>query len=234
MQFRGRYSWHPFFISSSMKVPIGKILIRFNTAQITDTKFMQYGSLKLLLAKPENPNDFSIEIGEVYAVNDKQQFFKAGDKAMVNCLVYSIGQYDRVATPKRLVTTLEDGSQVYWAYDGTDGNNDSDLYGRFGRDGIEMFPGYLLVANPPKPAYAKSGLLFVHSKVDRARPYWTMILSVNPDDAKELDVAIKQKILVEGDITFTVKAPDQEYSIVKKRYLLLKENPQATVRQLQS
>lgn len=197
---------------------VGRMLIRFTKKQIDQSAQIRHGSLSLLVANPANPNDYSIEAAEVFAINEAQSFFKVGDLVLVNYAVFSQGRYkDRVKTASRRLETLADGSEIYYAYDGTDGYNDSDIYARVKAGQIEMCPGYVLLqtlreAKPKSIIYQPQAPV---SKIKKA-----IIQSIHRRDAEEMDLSVDDHVLLEAEFLMEVRTDKVNLEIIKTKYLV--------------
>lgn len=202
-----------------MRTSLGKALVFFSNEQIEGHD--KIGNMRLIIAKPQNPNDFSIETGVVHTINDVQKFFSPGDHVLVDYSIYQQGKFkDRVKSKTRFYSKTPDG-ELYWVFDGSDGWNLTEIFGKYrvedGKYTFDMLPQKILIE--PKAAdtmaVGNGGILYT-KKDDRAHPFWANVVSSNHDEVKT-----GMRIYCQGDLAMTIKIKDgTEYAIIDEKYIL--------------
>lgn len=218
-----------------MQAGKGKILIRFRKALIDkfekeQPKFLNSKMFGLIhvsdYASFTQQIDVSIEIGEVIGVNPKQKHLRPGDHVFLSYLVFVAGRYDSKnkkwnMLPNNRLLIEPNGDEIYFANDGTDGN-DSDIYGKVTSDGIVMMPGYILINEPRKIRQVGRIIMPDNYTEDRDEaPYWATALNVSPSDRE--DFSEGDKILCRGGFYYEIKTGGPSIYVVRPKNVLAKD-----------
>jgi hypothetical protein len=198
-----------------MNTSVGKMLILFRTAQIEKHDKIPFLDTGLVVATPENPNDFSLEVAEVYAVSKTQEFFKPGDKVLVDYTIFQQGKdKTRVKSRTRKFSDVPEG-ELYYAFDGGDNWNRTEVYAAFDGDSLRTHPTKVLINAAAKDQLAVSGGGIIHTrKEDRDQPFWATVIA-GPEGFEK-----GSQILVEGAHAQPIYYEGKEIAIVDVSYLL--------------
>jgi co-chaperonin GroES (HSP10) len=219
-----------------MQAGIGKILIRFKKDKIErfereQPKHLTGGYGRIIVKDYKSFSyqvDVSIEIGEVAAINSQQKNLKVGDNVLLSYLIFINGRYDQKNNkwnliPHNQIRYEPNGDEIYYANDGTDGFNSSDIYAKITAEGIEMLPGYIIINEPKK--IERIGLIYLPDNYKENRDdqaYWATVLNINPIDKKANDIEEGDRILCRGGFYYEIKASNQSIYIIRPRYILAK------------
>lgn len=218
----------------TMQAGKGKILIKFKKAFIDkfereQPKYLNSKLFGLILVNDYKSFtyhiDVSIEIGEVVGINSKQKNLKVGDHVFLSYLVFISGRYDTKNNkwnmiPHNRLLIEPNGDEIYFANDGTDGN-DSDIYGKITPTGIEMMPGYIIINEPKKIRQIGSIIMPDNYTEDRDEaPYWATALNVSPQDQE--DFREGDEILCRGGFYYEIKTGGPSIYVVRPKNIFAK------------
>lgn len=232
--------------------PPGKIFLKFTRQQID--KHMMKG--RIIVVNPANPNDFSIERCEIYAVSDSHKFYKPGDKVLIDYNVFVMGKYKqgnmKGNVEVRELLRIGDDS-IYWAFDGMDGFNESEIFGRIDEEGFDIIegqilkvemtppmkdqqgklqPGWILV-DPPK-TISQSKIIIWEVKDKRDKPTFAKVLGMYSDGNTvrfQSQIKVGEEILIAPNSARPIYFDEKEYGVVKDIYVWAKRSatPAATM-----
>lgn len=189
---------------------------------------------KIIIINPSNPNDFSIEKCEIYSVSSSQQYYKQGDTVIIDYTVFTVGKYKQGNMSGNVSTreAFKDGEDlIYWAYDGLDGFNESEIFGRIEADKIAMTPpmkdqldmmqpGWYLIEKPQ--VIKKSKIIFWEEKDKRDKPSFSKIVASYIYDVPHRlrsNVVPGDEIVMAPDSSRPIYFDEKEYSVIKDIYV---------------
>lgn len=226
----------------SFKPGTGKMLIRFKKElidryELEKPRDLSWGRIILFAEKDFDLTvQVSVEIAQVESVVRGQKFFQPGDTVILNYLVFSAGRFavykDNFGKrrwmqkfPERRVHTLENGDELFYAYDGSNNWDQTEIYGKITPEGIMPAPGLIMI-NPPKTV-EKVGLIIMpeDTKEDRDESFFAEVLAIHPLDAEELQIEKGDEIICSGGLAYEIRASKElSYYFIRAPYVLAKTN----------
>lgn len=207
------------------KAGAGKILIRITKEQREKSKYI--GSF--YVPRPNNPNDFTVEIAAVESINNKQDFFSPGDKVLIDYGVFTVGKHqDRTKAKSRVVQVELNGDEIYWAYDGTDGFNESEVFGRIIETSeakqYELYKPWVLLDKPDLSNEIKSTFLIIPDNVKSKKHDRTKLFFANVIASSEEFIESGKKYLFDGYGARPIYINGEEYAVAKSKSVISSED----------